>query len=132
MTLPLNNEWLLDHGLELRRLGRDNRANENEFPNHWSKANIIGRSTFSFEILRKHDDAVVASRNMVVRLQKIDGRPHKASAARGTSAESSMIAEHANIPASEIKPDRRLRNWLLLANLAAWLAIIIAIRLAFF
>ena len=43
-----------------------------------------------------------------------------------------MIAEHANIPPSEIKPDRRLRNWLLLANFAAWLVIIIAIRLAFF
>ena len=44
-----------------------------------------------------------------------------------------MIAEHANIPpSSNIKPDHRLRNWLLLANVAAWLAIIVVIRLIFF
>ncbi|WP_458756895.1 hypothetical protein ACSVBT_14070 [Afipia sp. TerB] len=44
-----------------------------------------------------------------------------------------MIAEHANIPPSPVSPrDRRLRNWLLLANLAAWIGIIVAIRLVFF
>jgi hypothetical protein len=44
-----------------------------------------------------------------------------------------MIADHANIPPSPAGPrDHRLRNWLLLANLAAWIVIIIAIRMVFF
>lgn len=70
---------------------------------------------------------------MVVRLQKVDALPHDARAPRGGSAESPMIADHANIPPSPAGPrDRRLRNWLLLANLAAWIVIIIAIRMVFF
>lgn len=70
---------------------------------------------------------------MVVRLQKVDVLPHDAHASRGSSAEPMMIADHANIPTSPASlPDRRLRNWLLLANIAAWLLIIVAIRLVFF
>lgn len=46
-----------------------------------------------------------------------------------------MIAEHANIPPSPQRAegsDRRLRNGLILANVAAWVLIIIAVRAIFF
>ncbi len=70
---------------------------------------------------------------MVVRLQKVDVLPRDARASRGSSAEPTMIADHANIPTCPAgPPDRRLRNLLLLANVAAWVAIIVAIRLVFF
>ncbi len=68
---------------------------------------------------------------MVARLQNIkttigDGSDESSA----HSAEPSMIAEHANI--SSLPPkgaNRRLRNWLILANIAAWALIIWIIRL---
>lgn len=46
-----------------------------------------------------------------------------------------MIAEHADISPSPLPAEgsnRRLRNGLILANVVAWIAIIIAIRTIFF
>lgn len=45
-----------------------------------------------------------------------------------------MIAEHADIPSlpPAAGTNRRLRNWLILANIVAWIVIIAAIRLIFF
>lgn len=75
------------------------------------------------------------ARKMIVRLQKTEVPANDDSFLPHTpSAESSMIAEHANVssltPAAE--PDRRLRNRLLVANIVAWIVIILAIRLIFF
>ncbi len=70
---------------------------------------------------------------MVVRLQNIKtmvGDDSRVSSAH--SAEPSMIAEHVNI--SSLPPkgaNRRLRNWLILANIAAWALIIWVVRLIF-
>lgn len=73
---------------------------------------------------------------MIVRLQKIDNTVRGDSTSpRQPSAEQSMIAERANIPPLPIPAggsNRRLRNGLILANVAAWIAIIIAIRAIFF
>jgi hypothetical protein len=50
------------------------------------------------------------------------------------SREETMIAEHASGPLLEPHdaPDRRLRNRIIIANIIAWIAIIILIRLVFF
>jgi len=73
---------------------------------------------------------------MIVRLHKIDNTVRDDSfSSREPSAEPSMIAEHANIPPSPQRAegsDRRLRNGLILANVAAWVLIIIAVRAIFF
>jgi hypothetical protein len=73
---------------------------------------------------------------MIVRLQKIDNTVRDDSfSSRQPSAEPSMIAEHANIPPSPLRAEgsnRRLRNGLILANVAAWVLIIIAVRAIFF
>jgi hypothetical protein len=76
------------------------------------------------------------SRQMIVRLQKIDTtagddsfRSHR------PLGESSMIAEHANIPPSPLQAEgsnRRLRNRIILVNVVAWVVIIVAIRAIFF
>jgi hypothetical protein len=48
--------------------------------------------------------------------------------------ETMMIAEHASGPLLEPHdaPDRRLRNYLIIANAVAWVVIIVLIRLMFF
>ena len=72
---------------------------------------------------------------MIVRLQKIDTAAGGDSfRSRQPSAEPLMIAEHANIPpASQAEgSNRRLRNRIILVNLAAWTVIIVAIRAIFF
>jgi hypothetical protein len=54
---------------------------------------------------------------------------------RATSAESPMIAEHADVGRALEQHDpsgRRLRNRLIVANAIAWIAIIALIRLVFF
>lgn len=51
-------------------------------------------------------------------------------------AEPPMIADRVNIPALPPAPapvtNRRLRNWLILANVLAWVVIVGVIRLIFF
>jgi hypothetical protein len=74
---------------------------------------------------------------MIVRLHKIDNTARGDSfPSRQPPAEPSMIADHANIPPSPpltaAGSNRRLRNGLILANVAAWVLIIIAIRAIFF
>lgn len=73
---------------------------------------------------------------MIVRLQKIDNTVRDDSfSSRQPSAEPLMIAERANIPPSPLPAEgsnRRLRNGLILANVAAWVLIIIAVRAIFF
>lgn len=70
---------------------------------------------------------------MVVRLQNIKttvGDDSHMSPAH--SAEPPMIAEHVNISSLPVKgTSRRLRNWLILANIAAWALIIWVVRLIF-
>jgi hypothetical protein len=50
------------------------------------------------------------------------------------SREETMTAGHANCPVLERRdaPDRRLRNRIIVANVIAWIAIIVLIRLIFF
>jgi hypothetical protein len=45
-----------------------------------------------------------------------------------------MIADQMNAAplAPPAKANRRLRNWIILANVAAWVLIILAVRLIFF
>jgi hypothetical protein len=73
---------------------------------------------------------------MIVRLHKIDNTARGDSfPSRQPPAEPSMIADHANIPPSPLTAEgsnRRLRNGLILANVAVWVVIIIAIRAIFF
>jgi hypothetical protein len=73
---------------------------------------------------------------MIVRLHRIDTTARDDSfSSRQPSAEPSMIAEHADISPSPLPAEgsnRRLRNGLILANVVAWIAIIIAIRTIFF
>jgi hypothetical protein len=73
---------------------------------------------------------------MIVRLHRI-GRTETAREPRASqlvSTESSMIAEHAACHRLEQLDlvDRKLRNRLILANVVAWIAIFVAIRLIFF
>jgi hypothetical protein len=73
---------------------------------------------------------------MIVRLHKIDNTARDDSfPSHQPSAEPLMIAERANIPPSPMPAEgsnRRLRHGLILVNVAAWIAIIIAIRAIFF
>jgi hypothetical protein len=50
------------------------------------------------------------------------------------SREETMTAEHARCPVLERRdvPDRRLRNRIIVANMIAWIAITVLIRLIFF
>ncbi|MEH2512892.1 hypothetical protein V1291_004246 [Nitrobacteraceae bacterium AZCC 1564] len=79
---------------------------------------------------------LLSSHQMIVRLQKIDNTARDDShSSRQPSAEPLMIAEHANIPPLSVPAEssnRRLRNGLILANVVAWIGIIIAIRVIFF
>jgi hypothetical protein len=76
------------------------------------------------------------SHQMIVRLQKIDTTAGDDSfRSRRPLAEPSMIADHANIPPSSLRAEssnRRLRNRIILVNIAAWAVIIVAIRAIFF
>lgn len=75
-----------------------------------------------------------ASPHMIVRLKQIDPVAEDGPGSCAPSAEPSMIAEHANIPSPPpaAGTNRRLRNWLIVANIVAWIVIIAAIRLIFF
>ena len=72
---------------------------------------------------------------MTVTLQKADAVPGDDThvSRRSSTAEPTMIAEHANIPPlSSDSSGRRLRNRLIIANFLAWIAIIVVVRLVFF
>jgi hypothetical protein len=72
---------------------------------------------------------------MTIRLQKFDNdEPPSGRAPVDSSTESGMIVgdvQGADIPSTAM-PDRRLRNWILLANVLAWIVIIVAVRWLFF
>lgn len=73
------------------------------------------------------------SPNMIARPKEIDptnlGGP---SSAEDSSAERPMIADQANMPMPADGSGRKLRNALILANVAGWVVIIILIKLVFF
>jgi hypothetical protein len=71
---------------------------------------------------------------MIARLKQVDLAADDSPGSRARSAEPSMIAEHADIPSlpPAAGTNRPLRNWLILANIVAWIVIIAAIRLIFF
>jgi hypothetical protein len=72
---------------------------------------------------------------MTVRLRRIGTETAKEPlASQVAPTESSMIAEHAacHRPEQPASVDRKLRNRLILANVVAWIAILVAIRLIFF
>ncbi len=72
---------------------------------------------------------------MIVQLQKIETTVESDRlVSHAPPAEPPMIADHLNISAlpEAPAPNRRLRNWLILSNVVAWIAIVYAIRLIFF
>jgi hypothetical protein len=70
---------------------------------------------------------------MIVRLQKIETTVEgDRIVSLAPPAEPPMIANRVSIPTTEPATDRRLRNWLIFANIVAWVAIISVIRLIFF
>ncbi len=72
---------------------------------------------------------------MIIRLQRIEKQAaKKPPLLRFAPTESSMIAEHAaaHRPEQPRLVDRKLRNRLILANAAAWIIILVAVRLIFF
>jgi hypothetical protein len=71
---------------------------------------------------------------MTLKLHKFDSdEPQDGRAADSPSPGSAMIVGDAQgAERSTATPDRRLRNWILLANVLAWIAIIVAIRWIFF
>jgi hypothetical protein len=71
---------------------------------------------------------------MIVRLQRLDNEAAKESLIARSCKEPSAVAEPAigDRPARPDLAGRKLRNRLLLANAAAWIVIIAAIRLIFF
>jgi hypothetical protein len=72
---------------------------------------------------------------MIVQLQKIETTIEgDRLLPRTPSAEPPMIADPLNISALPSPPvtNRRLRNWLVLANIVAWVAIIVVVRFIFF
>ncbi len=72
---------------------------------------------------------------MIVQLQKIETTVEgDRFVSHAPAAEPPMIADRVNISALPPAPatNRRLRNWLILANIVAWVAIICVIRLIFF
>lgn len=72
---------------------------------------------------------------MSAKFQKLDNSaPQNGRARDVSSADSGMMAGHADnelIPPA-VKTNRRLRNWILLANAVTWIAIIVIIRWLFF
>lgn len=71
---------------------------------------------------------------MIVQLRKIETTNGDSPVSSAPSAEPAIITDQMNAAslASPVKPNRRLRNWVILANVAAWALIILAIRLIFF
>lgn len=71
---------------------------------------------------------------MIVQLRKIETTSGDSPVSSAPSAEPAMIADQMNAAslAPAVTPNRRLRNWIILANVAAWVLIILAIRLIFF
>jgi hypothetical protein len=72
---------------------------------------------------------------MIMGLQERDrDAPQDGRGPDSASTEAGMIAGDMHAPGNgpTVKQDRRLRNWILLANALAWLAIIVAIRWLFF
>jgi hypothetical protein len=72
---------------------------------------------------------------MIVRLQTIEKQAAtEPPPSPFAPTESSMIAEHtaAHRPEQPKLIDRKLRNRLILANVVAWIVILVAIRLIFF
>lgn len=72
---------------------------------------------------------------MSAKFQKLDnGTPQNERARDVSSVNSGMMAGHAdNQPAPPaVKTNRRLRNWILLANAVTWIAVIAIIRWLFF
>jgi hypothetical protein len=72
---------------------------------------------------------------MIARLKDIDTTGVSGAPADPTSAERAMIADQANISSSPASADgsgRRLRNLLILANIAGWIVILGLIKLIFF
>jgi len=72
---------------------------------------------------------------MTVQLQKIETTVESDRlVSHAPAAEPPMIVDRVTISALPPAPvrDRRLRNWLILANIIAWVAIICVIRLIFF
>ncbi len=68
---------------------------------------------------------------MSAKFQKLDnGTPQNGRARDVSSADSGMMAGHAdnqlNPPA--VRENRRLRNWILLANAVVWISAIVLIR----
>jgi hypothetical protein len=70
---------------------------------------------------------------MIARPKEIDpGSVSGTSSADAPSVERPMIADRANMPLPAADSGRKLRNVLILANIAGWVAIIILIRTIFF
>lgn len=71
---------------------------------------------------------------MIVQLRKIETTSGDSPVSSAPSAEPAMIADQMNAASlvPPVTPNRRLRNWIILANVAAWALIILAIRLIFF
>lgn len=71
---------------------------------------------------------------MIVRLRKIETTGDGSPASSAPSTESAMIADQMNAASltPRVKTNRRLRNWIILANIATWVLIILAVRLIFF
>lgn len=73
---------------------------------------------------------------MNVRLQQRDeGEPQSGRASDAASTEADMIVgdlQHTADIQPTATPDRRLRNWLLVANLLGWILIVVVLRWLFF
>lgn len=72
---------------------------------------------------------------MSAKFQKLDNStPQSGRASDVSSGESEMMAGHADneLAPPAVKTNRRLRNWILLANAVTWIAIIVVIRWLFF
>jgi hypothetical protein len=72
---------------------------------------------------------------MIIRLKKIDSdEPQSGRAPDASSNESRMVVDdvHGADFRPAVTPNRRLRNWLLLANALAWIVIVVVIRWLFF
>jgi hypothetical protein len=79
--------------------------------------------------------AVARHETMIARINKVETTAANESLApERFSREETMSPEHARCPVLERRgaPDRRLRNRIILANVIAWIAIIVLIRLIFF
>jgi hypothetical protein len=70
---------------------------------------------------------------MTAKVRKIESpAANESFAPENFSREETMIAEHASGPLLEHDaPDRKLRNRIILANVVAWIMIIVLIRLLF-